>query len=171
MVRVEHVLNSWKAVRRDTAAAVEEFPAGELDFRPTPEVDSFGQIALHILNAGLGLTGMLLAGEDDFTAPGFRDRMKTLFTSLKPEDGAAAIAQALRDSLDERAAAIAAKPPEFFSHLSTWFDGTRMTRLELVQFFKEHELAHRSQLFMYMRLKGLVPATTRRRKAAAAQAK
>jgi uncharacterized damage-inducible protein DinB len=33
------------------------------------------------------------------------------------------------------------------------------------QFVKEHELTHRSQLFLYMRLKGLVPPTTRRRQA------
>jgi uncharacterized damage-inducible protein DinB len=33
----------------------------------------------------------------------------------------------------------------------------------MVQFMKEHELTHRSQLFLYLRLKGIVPATTRRR--------
>jgi uncharacterized damage-inducible protein DinB len=38
-----------------------------------------------------------------------------------------------------------------------------VTRLEMVQTIKEHELTHRSQLFMYLRLKGIVPATTRRR--------
>jgi uncharacterized damage-inducible protein DinB len=33
----------------------------------------------------------------------------------------------------------------------------------MVQTIKEHELTHRQQLFTYLRLKGLVPATTRRR--------
>ena len=33
----------------------------------------------------------------------------------------------------------------------------RLTRLEMLQFVKEHELTHRSQLFMLMRLKGMVP--------------
>ncbi len=33
----------------------------------------------------------------------------------------------------------------------------------MLQFIKEHELTHRSQMFVYMRLKGIVPATTRRR--------
>ena len=36
-------------------------------------------------------------------------------------------------------------------------------RYKVGRFVKEHELTHRSQLFMYLRLKGVVPATTRRR--------
>lgn len=45
----------------------------------------------------------------------------------------------------------------------TSFDGLRVTRLETVQMAKEHELTHRAQLFLYLRMKGIVPATTRRR--------
>jgi uncharacterized damage-inducible protein DinB len=165
MVRVEQVLDSWKAIRQDAATAVEEFPAGELNFRPTPEVDSFGQIALHILNAGAALTGMMLAGEDDFTAPGFRDRMKEHATGLTVEAGAAELAKAMRESLERRASQLAAQPAEFFAHMVTRFDGQRLTRLEMLQFIKEHELTHRSQLFLYLRLKGIVPVTTRRRMA------
>jgi uncharacterized damage-inducible protein DinB len=48
----------------------------------------------------------------------------------------------------------------------TRFDGQRVTRLEMIQTIKEHELTHRAQLFLYLRLKGIVPATTRRRLAA-----
>jgi len=44
-----------------------------------------------------------------------------------------------------------------------------VTRLEMLQFVKEHELTHRQQLFMYLRLKGTVPATTRRRMAQTAK--
>jgi uncharacterized damage-inducible protein DinB len=163
MVRVEHVLDSWKTIRQDTAAAVEEFPAGELDYRPTPELMTFREIARHFLDASHALTGMLLAGEEDFTAPDFRQRMKRHMSSLGAGAGAPELAAALRDSLDERTAQLAAKPAEFFSHIITRFDGQKVTRLEMVQTVKEHELTHRAQLFMYLRLKGMVPATTRRR--------
>ena len=76
MVRVEHVLDSWKTIRQDTAAAVEEFPAGDLDYRPTPELMTFREIARHILDASHALTGMLLAGDDNFATPDFRERLK-----------------------------------------------------------------------------------------------
>ncbi|MGA3095298.1 MAG: DinB family protein [Bryobacteraceae bacterium] len=165
MVRLEHVLDSWRTIRQDTAAAVEDFPAGELDFRATPEVAPFGEIARHILEAGEGLTGLLLAGDEDFTVPDFRERLKRHATSLPADASAADIAAALRQSLDQRLAELAARPPEFFAHIITRFDGQRLTRLEMVQTIKEHELTHRAQLFLYLRLKGIVPATTRRRMA------
>jgi uncharacterized damage-inducible protein DinB len=38
-----------------------------------------------------------------------------------------------------------------------------MVRKEMIQFMKEHELAHRAQMFMCLRLKHIVPAATRRR--------
>jgi hypothetical protein len=33
----------------------------------------------------------------------------------------------------------------------------------MLQMIKEHELTHRATMFLYLRLKGIVPATTRRR--------
>ena len=64
-----------------------------------------------------------------------------------------------------RAGQLASQNAEFFAHVITRFDGQLVTRLEMVQFTKEHELTHRAQLFLYLRLKGMVPATTRRRMA------
>ena len=142
---------------------MEDFPAGELDYKPTPEVESFREIARHILNASDGLLGLLLSGADDFTGPNFGDRLKPYMRTLPESGGAPELAAALRDSIAQRTDELAAKSPEFLAHIITRFDGQKLTRLEMVQFIKEHELTHRSQLFMYLRLKGIVPATTRRR--------
>jgi uncharacterized damage-inducible protein DinB len=163
MIRTEHVLESWRGIREDTIAAVEDFPAGEFGFRATPEMQTFGEIAHHILRAGEGLTGMLLAGEDDFTVPDFGQRLMRHFGTLAPDAGVAELTAALRESLDRRLAELAAQPADFLAQEITRFDGQRLTRLEMVQFIKEHELTHRSQLFMYLRLKGIVPSTTRKR--------
>ena len=162
---MEHVLDSWKTVRQDTIAAVEDLPAAEFGFRPTPDVMTFGEIARHILDASEGLTGMLLAGEENFTAPDFREKMTGHMRNLAPDAGPAELATALRDSIERRSAELAAQSADFFAHVITRFDGLRVTRLEMVQMVKEHELTHRAQLFMYLRLKGIVPATTRRRMA------
>ena len=163
MVRVEHVLETWKAIRADAAAAVEEFPAGEFDFRPAPDVMTFGEIARHILIAGDGLAGLLLAGEDNFTAPDFREKLRERAVRIAADATPADLAAALRESVERRAAELAAQPAEFFDHLMTRVDGMRVTRLEMLQFVKEHELTHRAQLFLCLRMKGIVPATTRRR--------
>ncbi|HEY2019444.1 MAG TPA: DinB family protein [Bryobacteraceae bacterium] len=163
MVRLEHVLNSWKTVREDTIHAVEDFPSAEFDFRPTPEVMTFGELARHILDAGDGLTGLLLSGEDNFAVPDFREKMAKGFRTVGP--GPEGLAAALRESMEERSAKLAAQPAEFFAHVITRFDRARVTRLEMLQMVKEHEMVHRATMFLYLRMKGIVPATTRRRMA------
>jgi uncharacterized damage-inducible protein DinB len=163
MIRKETVLDSWKTVRQDTAQAVEEFPAAELDFKPVADVMTFREIARHILDAGHALTGLMLDGVEDMTTPQFRESLSKYIAELPPTPDAAALAQALRQNVELRTAQLAAQPAEFFDRVITRFDGMRVTRLEMVQFTKEHELTHRSQMFMYLRLKNIVPATTRRR--------
>ena len=167
MVRLQHVLDSWRAIRQDTLAAVEEFPEEQFDFRPVPEAQSFREIARHILSAGYSLTGLMLAGELDFGAPTYRERLAQFAVSL-PEGGTKSeLAAALKTSLDARLAELAGRPPAFFDQMMTRMDGGQVTRLEMLQFIKEHELTHRAQLFVYLRMKGIVPATTRRRMAKA----
>jgi len=163
MVRVKNVLDTWKAIRQDSATAVEEFPAADLDFRPVPEMQSFREIARHILDASDGLIGVLADGETDFSNPAFRPRMKNYLRDLPADASGANLAAALRQSMDAIAAKLEAKPAEFFATTMKRIDGQEITRLEMVQFVKEHELTHRQQLFVYLRLKGLTPATTRRR--------
>lgn len=167
MVRLDSVLSSWKTVREDTALAVEDFSAQELDYKPTADQMSFGEIARHILDAGHALTGALLDGVDNLATPQFREMLAKYVAQLPKTDSAGALARELRAAMETRAAELAAKPAEFYAGEITRFDGQRVTRLEMLQFVKEHELTHRQQLFMYLRLKGIVPPTTRRRLAKA----
>jgi uncharacterized damage-inducible protein DinB len=163
MVRLEQVLDSWTTVRGDTAIAVEDFPAAEFDYRPTSDVMTFGEIARHILDASDGLTGLLLAGDENFATPDFRERLKKHMRTVGA--GAPGLASALRESIEQRTAELAARPAEFYAQMIAGRDGRPLTRLEMLQFVKEHELTHRAQLFLYLRMKGIVPATTRRRMA------
>lgn len=165
MVRPQYVLDSWKSVRMDGAAAVDEFPDTEMDFRPAPDTMTFRETARHILDAGDGFSGLLLAGVDNFATPDFRAQMKEHMRPLPEDAGGAALAQAMRESVEDRTAAFARQTPEWFEQMITRFDGQRVTRLEMVQMIKEHELTHRAHLFLCQRLKGIVPATTRRRMA------
>src|SRR5690349_514569 len=95
MVRLESVLESWKQVRNDTAIAVEEFPADKFDYRPCPDVMTFGDIARHILVAGHGLTGLMLDGEEVLGGPQFREKMAR-FNLLPDNAGPADLARELR---------------------------------------------------------------------------
>jgi len=165
MVRVEFVLDSWKAIRQDTIAAVEDFPAGEFDFRATPDLMTFGETAGHILVAGEFLSRLLLDGFEQFTGPEFREKRKTHARQLPPNPSQEWLASELRTSIDGIVASLAPQTPEFYAGMVTRMDGVPVTRLEMLQSIKEHEMTHRAQLFFCLRLKGVVPSTTRRRMA------
>ena len=111
MVRLDALLNSWKTVREDTALAVEEFPPAELDFKPTPDLDSFRQITTHILNAGNGLSGVLLEGEETLMGTEFRDKIKKYFAILPPDADSATLAAELRQSIEGPLAELAQTEP------------------------------------------------------------
>ena len=150
-------------MREDTAQAVEDLPANELDFKPLADVMSFREIAVHILAAGHGLTGMLLDGVENMAVPEFRQMIGKYVEQLPETSSTASLGQALRSAVEQRATQLAAQPAGFYAQEITRFDGQRVTRLEMLQTIKEHELTHRAQLFMYLRMKGIVPPTTRRR--------
>jgi len=163
MIRLEAMLNNWKAVRQDTAQAVEDMPTTDLDFKATPEMDSFRQIAVHVLNSSNAFIKMALDGAASLADPATREKMKNYFIKLPENADGAAIARELRQSLDARIAELSQQSPEWFAQMITRPDGQSVTRAEMLQGMKEHELTHRSQLFFCLRLKGVVPATTRRR--------
>jgi len=170
MVRLQTTLDMWKAVRQDTAQAVEDMPSDALDFRPAEGLMTFREIARHILHAGHALTGILLDGVTNMAVPEFREMLKQRSTGLPADASQAELAAELRRRVEERVAELAARDVSFYAAEITRFDGQRITRLEMLQTVKEHELTHRSQLFMYLRLKGVVPPTTRRRELASKQA-
>jgi uncharacterized damage-inducible protein DinB len=95
--------------------------------------------------------------------PDFRDKLKKYMTTLPPDAPAADLALELTRSAEQRIAELRGQSSDFFAGEITRFDGQRVTRLEMLQFVKEHELTHRSQLFVYLRLTGVVPPTTRRK--------
>src|SRR6266852_1275882 len=133
MVRKETVIDSWKSVRQDTAQAVDDFPAAELDFKATPDLMSFGELGRHILDAGHALTGMLLDGVDNLATPQFREMVGKYRPPLPERLDAATLASELRKSVETRSAELAAKGDDFFSGIITRFDGQRVTHLEMLQ--------------------------------------
>ena len=146
---------------------MEDFSAHDLGYKPSADLMSFGEIARHILQASHALTGMLLDGVDNLATPQFREMINKYVAQLPRIEGAGALARELRNQMNVRVPQLAAQPASFYAGEITRFDGQKVTRLEMLQMTKEHELTHRQQLFVYLRLKGIVPPTTRRRQAKA----
>src|SRR5689334_1807415 len=114
MVRKETVIESWKSVREDTAQAVEDFPASDVDFKATPDLMTFGELGRHILDAGHALSGMLLDGIDNLQTPQFREMIDKYRPQLPERLDSATLASELRKSMETRAAELRAKSDDFF---------------------------------------------------------
>jgi len=99
MVRLEQTLASWKTIREDTAQAVEDFSAQDLDFKPADGMMSFGELARHILEAGHLMTGMLLDEVKSMAGPDFREMVKKYVSQVPPTEGTGALARELRSSV------------------------------------------------------------------------
>jgi uncharacterized damage-inducible protein DinB len=170
MIRLKTVLDSWSAVREDTAQAVSDFPPEAVDEILVEGCMSFRGTAKHILESSQGFTGALLAGVESFAVPNLRDVLSEYQMPLPEDCSMPDLAEALQESLRDRVAAFQEQPEAFWTREIVRHDGKRATPLEFLQFLKEHELTHRSQMFMFLRLRGIVPPTTRRRETARRQA-
>jgi uncharacterized damage-inducible protein DinB len=169
MIRLQTVLDSWRKIREDTAQGVSDLPEAAMDEILVEGCMSFRETAFHILEVSHSFTGAMLDGVDDFAVPNLREVLGSYKMHLPDRPSGEDLAEALLESMRDRAATFQEQRGEFWAGEITRFDGQRVTRLEMLQFLKEHELTHRSQLFMFLRLKGIVPPTTRRREAARRQ--
>ena len=176
----EALARSFRTVRDNTLAAAEEIPADQYDFRPAPECRTVEKLLTHIA-LGYRFQHQLHAVEGLDTLEGFdffglmgelaaeeeKPRTKEEVIALLEAEGArweAFLGQVSDDFLSERVA-LPHEGPE-----------ASKGRLEMIMSVKEHEMHHRAQLFLMLRLMGQVPHLTRERQerfaaAAAAQSR
>jgi hypothetical protein len=57
----------------------------------------------------------------------------------------------------------------FWAREVTHFSGARVTMMEMMLLVRQHDAEHRAQAAVLSRMRGIVPATTRKRLAAAAK--
>jgi uncharacterized damage-inducible protein DinB len=167
-MRHETFFELWKSLRAESVTAVREFPADAFDEEVVPGFMTFRAIHRHILEAGHALTGLLLDGEEHFNAPEARKKFAQFLPVIAADAAPGEFAAALESKLDERISQLSAAPDEFWSREVTHFSGARVSVLEMLLLVRHHEGEHRAQASVLSRIKGIVPATTRRRLAASA---
>ncbi len=163
---------AFRTVRDNTLAIVKEIPADKLDFLPAKDVRTIGQLLSHIafgdeFSYAVHKPGRFTLSEINF--PEFMGRLSVL--EAEPRDKVA-----LEALLTERGAAFAdwleTLSDEFLSEPVAMPPGqtpAAKTRFELLMGVKEHEMHHRGQLMLLLRLLGQVPPLTRHRQEMAAR--
>lgn len=144
---VASVTPLYRTVRGYVLAAAEQMPEAEYGFRPTPEVRSYGQLIGHIANAQYMICAAALGEE----SPARQDFEQTTEK--------AALIAALQASSEfcERAYA----QSDESAMQTTQLFGQQRTRLSALVLNTAHDFEHYGNLVTYLRIKGMVPPSSR----------
>jgi uncharacterized damage-inducible protein DinB len=140
---------AWTAVKGYVLRSAEKMPEENYAFRPTPEVRSFGAILAHI------------ADEHYLVCSADKGEKKDMAVE-KTKTAKADIVAALKDSIaycdtsyDALTDARAVESVQFY--------GRGRPRIGALQFNITHDYEHYGNLITYLRMKGLVPPSSKRR--------
>ncbi len=158
---LEETLENWGFARQGAIAELRNIPEKHLGFRPRPESRTVAELAWHIVESGLLMSGELSRRDADFRRKSYEAllrehargvaRMKTRRSLLH------GLARTHRDG--ERALRRAGEI--HMLQLIRRFDGKLGSRLAWMNHGIAHEEYHRGQLALYARLLGRTPALTR----------
>jgi uncharacterized damage-inducible protein DinB len=158
---LEEALEAWEDARFGFIHEVRNIPSAHWDFRPTPEMKSVRDLAVHILEVAMMMTGELTRDDTNFrrlpwpkllrkyAAPAYRAKTRgELLSLLKSQlrDGK----KSFRDVGEIH----------MLQHI-TRFDGTKGTRYAWLMHGIDQEMYHRGQITVYARLLGIEPALTK----------
>ena len=145
----ESILRTWRYEHGTSATCIRAVPQGTAAFRPHGRSRSMGELCRHLGEAErffvVGCLGVEVPGPD----PVAKD-------APLPDPGA--VADAFDRSHAALAAAVEARAPAWFEE-PVEFYGMRLPRADVLGVMVRHEVHHRGQLSVFLRLAGgKVPA-------------
>jgi uncharacterized damage-inducible protein DinB len=139
-------LKQFYTIRKgDLLKAADRMPAESYDFKPTPDVRTFGQLMAHIIDAQMGFCS---------AAGGEPKKINAVSKTTKAD-----LVAALKVSFEECDAAFDAMTDETAKQMLKAGNGER-SKLGTLLYATLHDNEEYGYLSMYLRLKGLVPPST-----------
>jgi uncharacterized damage-inducible protein DinB len=158
---LEEALEAWGYTRSGVIDELDNIPASQFQFQPSPHSRTVAQLAQHIIESALMATGELNRPDGSFRRRSYPEFIEEYAgTRAQTEDKAALIAL-LRDTLTEAITAFRRTGQGGLLRDIVQFNGEPATRLTWLNHAIAHEEYHRGQLALYARLLGHVPALTR----------
>ena len=138
---VQSITSNFNYVNKQLLDMANDFPADKYNYRPKPEMRSFGEVLLHVM------AGNIYAAR---TGRGENVKWDDQEVDPKKYPGKAEIVAAFQKSVDDATAVLKGIPPEHFTQtISPW--------LAVI----EHSAEHYGLLVAYYRLNGVVPPASR----------
>ncbi|MBY0490242.1 MAG: DinB family protein [Gemmatimonadaceae bacterium] len=143
------VKENWKGMITNVTAAAEEVTEANYSFKPTPEVRSFGQLIGHVA----GTQNLICAAVLGDKVPAEDAIEKTAKTK-------AALVAALKASTAYCDKAYTLAPAKFGDSIEMF--GGKQTKIAALTLNAVHDGEHYGNIVTYMRLKGMVPPSSKR---------
>ena len=160
---LDEALEAWRYTRAGVMTEIENLAEADLRFKPSPGSRTAAEVAVHIAESGMMMSGELSRPDGNFRRKSFPDFMKEYARGVKPARlTKRALLRMLKRTHAEGERKLRAAGELHILQLITRFDGERGTRLAWMNHGISHEEYHRGQLALYARLVGRVPALTQR---------
>jgi uncharacterized damage-inducible protein DinB len=139
---LDSYLRNWNRIHKQTARIMALAPDDKYDWKPAETAMTLGELMNHLWLSELGLAEGALAGERSAERPA-------------PLRHSAELVAAFDKSHAELAERVAALTPEQLAETVTPFGPEYpMQRRVILTMLNEHEIHHRGQLYVYLRMVG-----------------
>jgi uncharacterized damage-inducible protein DinB len=158
---LEEALEAWGGVRQGVLDELRNIPENDLEFRPRPESRTVAELARHIVESGLLMSGELSRPDGDFRRKSYEALLREHGKGVARLKTRKALLAGLARTRIEGEKRLRRAGELHLLQFIRRFDGKSGTRLAWMNHGIAHEEYHRGQLALYARLLGRVPALTK----------
>ena len=158
---VDPIIGSWREVRAGLIEEVSQIPADKFSFRAAEGMRSVAELLQHLVESQKFLVGEACRPDTNLLRKSFAENIKDYAPDARRVNDKEAIIQMLQTAMDDCEKQLRDNADEMKNTMKR-FDGKEMTKLAFMSFAIAHEMYHRGQLTVYVRLLGIEPMLTQK---------
>lgn len=158
---VDPIIGGWREVRAGLIDEVSQIPADRFSFRAAEGMRSVAELLQHLVESQKFLVGEACRPDTNLLRKSFAENIKDYAPDVRTVNDKEAIIQMLQTAMDDCEKQLRENADEMKNTMKR-FDGKEMTKLGFMSFAIAHEMYHRGQLTVYVRLLGIEPMLTQK---------
>ena len=158
---VDPIIGGWREVRAGLIEEVAQIPADKFSFRAAEGMRSVAELLQHLVESQKFLVGEACRPDTNLLRKSFAENIKDYAPDVRNANDKDAIIAMLQTAMDDCEKQLREHADEMKNTMKR-FDGKEMTKLGFMSFAIAHEMYHRGQLTVYVRLLGIEPMLTQK---------
>lgn len=155
----ETIIGLWKDAREGLIQEVEKIPEDQFSFRATPDTRSIAEILQHLIQAQKILVGEACREETNLMRQSMVAHAQEYAPGVHKVTDKNGLLDLLRSSMDEAQACIGESADKLDATM-TAINGQPTSKSAFLTFCVSHEMYHRGQLTVFLRLLNIEPVLT-----------